>query len=102
MLVFGVDGRRRGLSYGDGMTEDLDAAIQAKVTAGLLPAPCNSPRNVSAGFDGKCRCDACDKFILACDFAYKVDVPDTSSLRFHRKCYWAWLTIRASSMPGVE
>jgi hypothetical protein len=80
------------------MALDVDAAIRAKMTAGVLPDAPRSPDYMAGGSTE--RCDGCDERIISSDMEYGVRLGDRL-VRLHRRCYWAWFdACGASSAPG--
>ena len=70
------------------MALDLDAAIRAKITAGVLSGGPKPPDYMTGGSTEPC--DACDQRILSADLEYGVRLAGGRVVRLHRRCYWAW------------
>jgi hypothetical protein len=70
------------------MALDIDAAIRAKMTAGLLARTAQTPDYMAAG-SGE-RCGGCDERILSTDMEYGLRIAGGHVQRLHRRCYWAW------------
>jgi hypothetical protein len=68
---------------------DIDAAIRAKIAAGVLSSVPQAVDYVACGSAE--RCDACDERILSTDLEYGVNTASGGLLRLHRRCYWAWI-----------
>jgi hypothetical protein len=75
---------------GIAMTEDVQAAIRAKIAAGLLPVPGHPAHNPLTAAGRNQRCDGCDERIRSGELQYDIVIRDGKSVRFHRNCYWAW------------
>jgi len=72
------------------MIQDLQAVIRSKIVAGVLPVPGHPAHNPLAAADRNQRCDGCDELICSGELEYDIVIRDGNSVRFHRRCYWAW------------
>jgi len=79
------------------MVLDPDAAIRAKITAGVLSAAPKPPDYMTGSSTE--RCDACDERILSTDLEYGVRLATGRIVRLHRRCYWAWVDACTATRP---
>jgi hypothetical protein len=80
------------------MVLDLDAAIRAKMNAGLLSAGPRPPDYMAVGSAE--RCDGCDERIASKDLEYCVRLVSGRVLHLHRRCYWAWFDACTTAKRG--
>jgi hypothetical protein len=80
------------------MALDLDAAIRAKMNAGVLSAAPQPSDYMTGG--SRERCDACDERIISADLEYGVRLATGRVVRLHRRCYWAWFDACTSTKRG--
>jgi hypothetical protein len=83
------------------MALDLDAAIRAKIEAGVLAPTPQAVDYVTGGCAEPCH--ACDERILSIEMEYGVKIASGRVLRLHLRCYRAWIDACAvstvSTMP---
>jgi hypothetical protein len=71
------------------MALDINAAIQAKIAAGVLSLA-RLPSRASVASGTRRQCDVCGELIVSTDIEYEVELANGRAVHLHRTCYWAW------------